>query len=84
MMEIPVIGLAKFITDLAAKHNVRYVETYLDRFAEAVNQLTDKVKQDDIDYLLLALLRAEIITKDEWFELLCNYLRESREAGHES
>ena len=78
--DIPPSGLADFITSLAARHGVSYVETPLDALAKVITNLSDDdVEDDPIRHLLLALLRAGIIDKVVWMDLLHAYLKESHD-----
>lgn len=77
MQEIPTSGLAKFITDLAVKHNVNYVKTYGDQLAEKFTELSgDDVILDDFECLIIALARAGAINSDDVVPLHVNYLHE--------
>jgi hypothetical protein len=77
VVDIPTTGLAKYITDLAKQHNITYVKTFADTWADTVTRLSDdSIEADDIEDLLLALKRAEILNIDDMLSLLVNYLRE--------
>jgi hypothetical protein len=78
VVDIPTTGLAKYITDLAKQHNVAYVKTFTDEWADTVTRLSDDniIEADDIEDLLLALKRAEILNAEDMLSLLVNYLRE--------
>ncbi|WP_052166536.1 DUF4187 domain-containing protein [Methylobacter tundripaludum] len=77
VVDIPTTGLAKYITDLAKQHNVAYVKTLADEWADTITGLSDdSIESDDIEDLLLALKRAEILNIDDMLSLLVNYLRE--------
>lgn len=77
VVDIPTIGLAKYITDLANQHNITYIKTFADEWADTITRLSDdSIEADDIIDLLLALKRAEILNIDDMLSLLVNYLRE--------
>jgi hypothetical protein len=77
VVDIPTTGLAKYITDLANQHNITYAKTFADEWADTVARLSDdSIEADDIEDLLLALKRAEILNIDDMLLLLVNYLRE--------
>jgi len=74
---IPVIGLEKYITDLAKKHDVTYVRTFYDELADTITRLSDdEVEQDDIQRLLITLKRKGVLSGKDSLSLLVNYLRE--------
>lgn len=75
---IPTTGLRQYITELAAKHNVVYIETHGDVLAAKISELSDKgVQTDDIEKLCIALARADVISNREMIALQINYLRET-------
>lgn len=75
--DIPTIGVAQFITDLAKRHNISYVKTPNDALAEVITRLSDDdVELDDVVLLLIALERAGIIPSEKVVPLHVNYLRE--------
>jgi len=77
VVDIPTTGLAKYITDLAKQHNITYAKTFADTWADTVTRLSDdSTESDDIEDLLLALKRAEILNAEDMLSLLVNYLRE--------
>lgn len=81
VIEIPATGLAEYITELALLHGVVYVKTPTDELAKVYTRLSDdEVEQDDVSDLLMALLRAGVINKDDWMELLHRHLREKFES----
>ncbi len=76
-VDIPTTGLAKYITDMAKQHNIAYVKTFADEWADTVTRLSDDgIESDDIEDLLLALKRAEILNAEDMLSLIVNYLRE--------
>ncbi len=77
VVDIPTTRLAKYITDLAKQHNIAYIKIFADEWADTITRLSDDcIESDDIEDLLLALNRAEILNIDEMLSLLVNYLRE--------
>jgi tellurium resistance protein TerD len=75
--DIPVIGLEKYITDLAKKHDVTYVRTFYDELADTITRLSDdEIEQDDIQRLLITLKRKGVLNGKDSVSLLVNYLRE--------
>ncbi|WP_340123719.1 hypothetical protein [Methylobacter svalbardensis] len=79
VVNIPTTGLAKYITDMAKQHNIAYVKTFADEWADTITKLSDDrvgVESDDIEDLLLALKRVEILNAEDMLSLLVNYLRE--------
>jgi hypothetical protein len=78
-IQIPTKGVAAFVTRLAKRMNVRYVPTVADRWAEHVTALAgDRVTRSQVADQLLALFRANAITKRQLNELLVNHLREKK------
>ena len=74
---IPIRGLAKYIGDLAHRHNVRYVRTPEDAMADVITRLADDdVVMDDVELMILALERAGVIASADVVPLHVNYLRE--------
>lgn len=70
---------AQHVLELARRHNVSYMETYRDRWAEAVTRLAgDEVRRDPVKDVLQALRRAGKITAKEMATLLIGYLREEK------
>lgn len=77
LTDLPNSGLAEYITELARHHGVAYVKTPTDELAEVFSRLSDdEVEQDDVSDLLIALLRAGAIDKEDWMELLHRHLLE--------
>ena len=79
---LPTTGLRAYVMDLAKQNGVVYQKTNLDELAEVITRLSDdEVKTDDVQDTLLALLRAGVLNKGEWMQLLINYLRELKSEG---
>ena len=79
MIEIPTQNVEAFILDLAAKHGVRYVKGPYDDLADTLTRLSDdEVVMDDVERLLIALARAEVVTTRETLSLQLAYLREKK------
>ncbi len=75
--DIPVIGLEKYITYIAKKHDVTYVRTFYDELADTITRLSDnEVEQDDIQRLLITQKRKGVLSGKDSLSLLVNYLRE--------
>ncbi len=76
-LNIPRVGLAQFVIDLAARHKVAWVKTYADEWAEHITRLSDdEVQPDPIENLLIALRQASKVSDREMIKMLTNYLRE--------
>lgn len=76
-LEIPKIGLKKYVIDLAKRYKVTYVKTYSDQWAESVTRLAgDEVRTDSIEHLVIALKKAHKVSSTEMVQMLANYLRE--------
>lgn len=74
---MPTTEFAKYITELAQAHGVRYTMTANDALAGVITQLADDyVALDEIELLLLALERAGVIASENIVPLHINYLRE--------
>ena len=70
------------VAKLASDHNVIYVETDLDAFAEVATRLAgDVVKLDDTERLMLALARAGVIDRPEAVSMFVAYGREKKLAA---
>nr|WP_181375533.1 hypothetical protein [Polaromonas sp. E3S]AWD72047.1 hypothetical protein pE3SP1_p012 [Polaromonas sp. E3S] len=75
--DIPIAGLSTFITDLAKQHGVVYVKTGSSALAEVITGLADdEVKPDEIERLIIALRRANVIDGQTMVKLLGSYLDE--------
>ena len=78
-LTLPEKNFKQFIVDLAEKHDVVYQRTHLDELADTFTSLSgNDVDQDDIERLVIALRRANIITLDEFGPLLHGYLKEQQ------
>ena len=65
---------------LARAHSVSYQPTALDHLGNAITRLAgDDVQLDDAQLLLLALLRANVITKEVSADLRARYIRAKHE-----
>ncbi len=65
------------ILDLAKLHGITYEETALDRFAKKAAELSDaEATLDDIDHLLVALRRANVLDGTTATQLHMRYLNE--------
>jgi hypothetical protein len=74
---IPTSGLRQFILNLANQHNVVYVKTYGDAWADVVTRLSgDDVETDDIECLIIELKREGVISGKDMVALLGTYLGE--------
>lgn len=72
---------AKYVSELAASHGVRYQLTYGDVWAHHVTRLSgDEVHTDDTENLLVALARAGKISGAEMTRLTVTHLREKKAA----
>jgi hypothetical protein len=68
-----------YIRELAARHQVVYVPTKLDAFAQDVTRLAaDHVRLDEVERLLLGLQRAGHLSRPELVHLQAKYLREAK------
>jgi hypothetical protein len=66
------------ILDLAKRHGIIYEETALDRFAKKAAELSDaEATLDDIDHMLVALRRANILDGTTATQLHIRYLNET-------
>ena len=65
------------IVNLANQHDIKYVRTSLSEMAKIITELSDdKVVQDDVERLVIALRKAEVISSEEMLLLLHGYLKE--------
>ena len=81
-MDVPTTGLDAFITDLAKKHDVKYVKTSTDTLADTITNLSDDdVAMDRVECLLIALERAGVVDGESVVPLHINYLREKFSAA---
>jgi hypothetical protein len=68
-----------YIRELASRHQVVFVPTKLDAFAQDVTRLAaDQVRLDEVECLLLGLQRAGHLSRPELVHLQAQYLRESK------
>ncbi len=69
-----------YIRELASRHQVVFIPTKLDAFAQDVTRLAgDQVHLDEVECLLLGLQRAGHLSRPELVHLQAQYLRESRQ-----
>ncbi len=79
---IPTSGVKEYIIELARRHGVRYVETPTDALANMITRLSDdEVIMDEVELLIFALKRAQVIDANTMIVLLGRYLDE-REGGN--
>ncbi len=77
MLEIPTVGLAAFIADLAQRHDVVYERTGSSALAQAITRLSgDDGAPDPTERLIIALRRAELIDGKTMLTLQGRYLDE--------
>ena len=75
----PTVEVKTFVQSLAAVHNVTFVKTVADNFAETVTRLAgDEVVTDEVEDLIVALKRARIIDAATMVEILGKYLDEKK------
>jgi hypothetical protein len=68
-----------YIRKLASQHQVVFVPTKLDAFAQDVTRLAaDHVRLDEVECLLLGLQRAGHLSRPELIHLQAKYLREAK------
>lgn len=73
---VPTGNVAPFIRELAALHSVSYIETAGDGQANDFARLSDcDVEMDEIEWLLVALVRNDAVSRDERAALHDAYLR---------
>ena len=78
-MRTPVFELSPDIRTLARTHQVTYSEGPNDCLAHHISRLAgDTVELDEIEQLLIGLVRAERFTRPEMILLQAAYLREAR------
>lgn len=79
-MSLPVVGIARFVRDLARRYDVVYAPTAMDRWAETVTRLAgDEVRTGEVQNLLVALKRAGKVSAEDMATLLINHLRERKQ-----
>jgi len=68
-----------YIRKLASQHQVVFIPTKLDAFAQDVTRLAaDHVRLDEVECLLLGLQRAGHLSRPELVHLQAQYLREAK------
>ena len=68
-----------YIRKLASRHQVVFIPTELDAFAQDVTRLAaDDVRLDEVECLLLGLQRAGHLSRPELIRLQAKYLREAK------
>lgn len=76
---LPTANVAAFVADFAQQHGLTYQRTYTDVWCEAITRVScDEVASDATADLLVALVRAQLLTSAQMARLLTNHLRESR------
>ena len=66
-----------YVRELASRHQVVFIPTELDAFAQDVTRLAaDQVRFDEVECLLLGLQRAGHLSRPELIRLQAQYLRE--------
>ena len=69
-----------YIRELAAQHQIVFIPTKLDAFAQDVTRLADDhVQPDEVECLLLGLQRAGHLSRPELIRLQAKYLREAKQ-----
>lgn len=78
-LQPPTEGVSRYVAELARRHDVRYIRTFADQWAESATRLADDdVQSDDTGDLLVALRRADKLSDREMTSLLINHLREKK------
>jgi hypothetical protein len=74
---IPPGNVGPLILDLAARHDVSYVETESDREADVHTRLSDAGEPvlDGVELALIALRRANVIDTEQHLDLQAAYIR---------
>lgn len=79
LRELPTEKVSQFVARLAQAHQVAYVRTAADEWADTATRLSgDEVRSDSTGDLLVALKRAHKLTDREMATLLINHLREQQ------
>ena len=74
---MPTKNIKEYVLALANRHNVSYIYSSIDQFADSVTSLAgDDVKHDRVEDLLVALKRAGKLSMQQVALLSVNYLRE--------
>jgi hypothetical protein len=77
MIEIPTVGLAAFVADLAKRNGVVYQHTGITALAQAITRLSgDEGAPDPTERLIIALRRADVIDGKTMLTLQGRYLDE--------
>jgi hypothetical protein len=75
--QLPTVGVAAFVADLAKAHGVAYRRSRIDDFAEAVSRLSgDGEPLDTTGKLLVALRKKSIINGRQLARLMSNHIKE--------
>lgn len=75
--QIPTKNIQNYVLALAKLHNISYLYSSIDQFADSVTSLAgDDVKHDHVEDLLIALKRAGKLSMQQVAKLSINYLRE--------
>lgn len=76
---IPAIGVAHYVRELAEQHDISYVNNSKDYWATTVTRLAgDEVKSDPVKDLIIELKREGKISKKDVADLMANYLKERK------
>jgi predicted AAA+ superfamily ATPase len=79
MVDVPHTGLRAFIEALARRHGVAYTRTGSSALAQVITRLADdEAKPDEIEKLVIALRRSNIIDGSTMVTLLGRYFDETR------
>lgn len=80
-LEIPRVGIDRYVQKLARRYKVSYTFSTMDKWAESVTRLAgDEVRRDHTEDLIVALKRAGKISKQDVARLTVNYLRERKQS----
>jgi len=75
---IPKSGFKDFIINLASYNKVEYKKTGYGELADNFTRLSDdKVEQDDVERLVIALKRNNVLNSKQMLSLLHGYLKET-------
>jgi len=75
--QVPVSGFESYIIELAGNHGVAYKKAEMDELAGHLTRLSDdEIVMDDIECLIVALVRRGIVTSEKVMKLHHGYLRE--------
>ncbi|MFE0758771.1 hypothetical protein ACFW16_32740 [Inquilinus sp. NPDC058860] len=68
---------AEIVRDLARVHGIRHERSELDDFGHTVAKLSDAdVELDDTEWLIVALMRAKVISSEDGMALSAAHLRQ--------